>query len=304
MSETRPIGRSLAGQCIARWASIRSSGTRRCAAAPIKPHRTDRASSSTSPIRSRHERTAPVGDRHVQQARPLRSRRRSFPSPCLDPTRTFASIRHSSSSGIAGGVWTDVLAADDGARGRAVRNRRGHPHRAARKTKPSGVAQAVRLVLGLRGHELNVFHPILNLAQTLIDPTDQYLTCATSSRSRVRVCAEGHPPDGGVDATARSLRTAPRNRARRRAACPFGRRPCIPSSKGWSGSARSKSPPTVSTETWRAARNRAPRAVSSAPDSDGHFVLFDIYPRIARLRSSAEPRSRSDRSHPQLCDPR
>src|SRR5207249_6490361 len=83
-----------------------------------------------------------------------------------------------SQGGVNGPMF---LAADDTARG-GVLSGTGADIRIAllEKTKPSpSVAQAVRLVLGLSradfDDELDLFHPMLNLAQTLIDPTDPYL---------------------------------------------------------------------------------------------------------------------------------
>lgn len=83
-----------------------------------------------------------------------------------------------SQGGVNGPMF---LAADDAARG-GVLSGTGADIRVAllEKTKPTpSVAQAVRLVLGLAkpefDGELDFFHPILNLAQTLIDPTDPYV---------------------------------------------------------------------------------------------------------------------------------
>lgn len=102
----------------------------------------------------------------------------------FDPTRLLF-VGHSQ-GGVNGPMF---LAADDAARG-GVLSGTGADLRVAllEKTKPTpSVAKAVRLILGLSSPdfdtELNYFHPVINLAQTLVDSTDPYLYMSRIARA-------------------------------------------------------------------------------------------------------------------------
>jgi hypothetical protein len=101
----------------------------------------------------------------------------------FDPTRVLF-VGHSQ-GGVNGPMF---LAADDAARG-GVLSGTGADLRVAllEKTKPSpSVARVVRLMMGLTSPdfdtELNYFHPMINLAQTLVDPTDPYVYMSRIAR--------------------------------------------------------------------------------------------------------------------------
>lgn len=188
VSESRPIGRSLAGQCIASMGVDQIfHGTRPGAPPLTDPNRIGQIQTLffnfANPLAARTNGRQSAID-VVQQARLFTVTKQTVPFTLsrsgkevrFDPTRVIF-IGHSQ-GGVNGPMF---LAADDTARG-GVLSGTGADIRIAllEKTKPSpSVAQAVRLVLGLSkgdfDDELNVFHPILNLAQTLIDPTDPYL---------------------------------------------------------------------------------------------------------------------------------
>lgn len=200
----------------------------------------------------------------------------------FDPSRILF-FGHSQ-GGLSGPVF---LAASDVARG-GVLSGAGSMLAIAllEKTKPVDVAATVRVLLGLSGEErakeLNVFHPALALAQTIVDASDPvhygaFIT--TSPRAGFApksifqtegIGADGsgdtYAPPHGIEALAVSMRL-PRVSP--------GVRPIVEAQ--WAGLGDLAIP--SSGVTGNLANGRATGAIaqfSPKPGSDGHFVVFNI----------------------------
>jgi predicted esterase len=295
VSESRPLGFILGAQCLASMGVDQIFHGTRPGAPPLDdPNRVGQIETLffnfANPIAARtNGRQAAVDV--TQQARLFTVTHQTIPSWV---SQTGEEIRFDASKILfvghsQGGVNGPMfLAADDAARG-GVLSGTGADIRVAliEKTKPSpSVASAVRLLLGLSkpdyDDELNFFHPMLNLAQTLIDPTDPYLYMGRiiknprpgfapkSIYQTEGVTEDGDgdhytPPDGiEIASVALGL---PRELP--------GVRP-IPNA-AWSGIADVTVPP----EGLRGnlANGRATGLLGQFPPiegSDGHFVLFDV----------------------------
>lgn len=202
ISESRPMGRVLAAQCIASMGVDQIFHGNRPGAP--QPEGTSQAIAEIETLFFNFGNPLAARTNGRQSAIDVTQQARLFTKsletiPVLDGagmplSRTGAAIKFDptkvlfvghSQGGVNGPMF---LAADDAARG-GVLSGTGADIRIAllEKTKPSpSVAKAVRLILGLTAAdfdtELNYFHPIINLAQTLVDPTDPYLYMSRISR--------------------------------------------------------------------------------------------------------------------------
>lgn len=295
VSESRPIGRSLAAQCIASMGVDQIFHGIRPGAPPLDdPNRIGEIETLffnfANPLASRTNGRQSAID-VVQQARLFTVTKQIIPFTVsrsgedvrFDPNRVLF-VGHSQ-GGVNGPMF---LAADDTARG-GVLSGTGADIRIAllEKTKPSpSVAQAVRLVLGLSkgdfDDELNVFHPVLNLAQTLIDPTDPYVYM----RNIITEPRPGFPPKSiyqteGIDSDGNGDHYAPPHGievASVALGLPVQSPQVHPTIEGaWSGLGEIDVPPDGL--YGNLAGGKATGMLAQFPPlegSDGHFVLFDL----------------------------
>ena len=202
ISEGHSVGRALAAQCIASMGVDQIfHGTRPGAPQPEGDPQSIAQIQTlffnfANPIAARTNGRQSAVD-VTQQARLFTKSQETI--PVLDGggqplSQTGAPIKFDASKLLfvghsQGGVNGPMfLAADDAARG-GVLSGTGADIRVAllEKTKPTpSVAKAVRLILGLIAAdfdtELNYFHPAVNLAQALVDPTDPYLYMSRITR--------------------------------------------------------------------------------------------------------------------------
>jgi hypothetical protein len=155
------------------------------------------------------------------------------------------------------------------------------------KTKPIDVPLLIRSTfLGLEDSEageLDLFHPALSLAQTIVDPADPiHYVKSIALEPRRRFFAEEPVHDRGRERRRqrRQLRAAARHRSAGRRGGASAHRAHDPSDRRSSTTATSRSSPSPragSREIWRAAA-RAEHSLNGEPltRSDGHFVIYDI----------------------------
>ncbi len=224
----------------------------------------------------------------VQEARLFSQTKVTIPS---DVSRTGSPIRFDGSKilflghsqgGINGPLF---LAADDQARG-AVLSGTGATFSIAllEKTSPSpGVAGAVRLILGLNEpqdvDELNLFHPIINLSQALVETADPLVYFPSlimkpreGFRAKSVFLPEGIGPDGIGDTYTppRSIETASEA---------MGLDRLLPLNRSYDSLRASSDRPSDLAFAGNLAGGTATGFLmqfAPAPNRDGHFVLFDV----------------------------
>lgn len=233
----------------------------------------------------------------VQQARLFTTTRSKVPATisataqeiAFDPDKVLF-FGHSQ-GGLNGPIF---LAADNAARG-GVLSGAGSVLAVAllEKTKPVDVAAAVRVLLGLadeeRAKELNIFHPALALAQTIVDATDPihygaFITTTPRASFAPKsiyqtegIAADGtgdsYAPPHGIEALAVAM-SLPR-------AAP-GVRPIVEA--GWAGLTDLSIPPAGVSGNLAGGKATGVLAQFAPPaNSDGHFVVF----RVPQARAQA-----------------